>query len=84
MDGFSASELLTRVIKYFLEGLAVAVAMIIIPRKTPQMEEVLTTAVVASTVFAILDMLSPSIGLTSRQGAGFGLGASLTGWPMKI
>jgi hypothetical protein len=81
MDGFSASELLTRVIKYFLEGLAVAVAMIIIPRKTPQMEEILTVAVVGATVFAILDMLSPSVGLTARQGAGFGLGARLVQWP---
>lgn len=84
MDGFSASELLTRVIKYFLEGLAVAVAMIIIPRKTPHMEEILTVAVVGATVFAILDMLSPSIGLTSRQGAGFGLGASLVGFPGRL
>ncbi len=81
MDGFSASELLTRVIKYFLEGLAVAVAMIIIPRKTPQMEEILTVAVVGATVFAILDMLSPSVGLTARQGAGFGLGAHLVKFP---
>ncbi len=84
MDGFSASELLTRVIKYFLEGLAVAVAMIIIPRKTPQMEEVLTIAVVAATVFAILDMLSPSIGLTARQGAGFGLGANMVQFPLRV
>ena len=81
MDGFSASELLTRVIKYFLEGLAVAVSMILILRKTPPMEEVLTIAVVAATVFAILDMLSPSIGLTARQGAGFGMGARLVGFP---
>ena len=84
MDGFSASELLTRVIKYFLEGLAVAVAMIIIPRKTPQMEEILTVAVVGATVFAILDMLSPSVGLTARQGAGFGLGANLVGFPARM
>ena len=84
MDGFSASELLTRVIKYFLEGLAVAVAMIIIPRKTPQMEEILTVAVVGATVFAILDMLSPSVGLTARQGAGFGLGANLVGFPGRM
>jgi hypothetical protein len=81
MDGFSASELLTRAIKYFLEGLAVAVAMIIIPRKMQPMEEILTVAVVAATVFAILDMLSPSVGLTARQGAGFGLGANLVGFP---
>ena len=81
MDGFSASELLTRIIKYFLEGLAVAVAMVIIPMKTPKMEEILTVSVIAATVFAILDLLSPSVGLTARQGAGFGLGAHLVRFP---
>ena len=84
MDGLSISELVTRVIKYFLEGLAVAVAMTIIPRKTPDVEEIVVVAFVAAAVFAILDLLSPSIGLTARQGAGFGLGANLVGFPARI
>ena len=77
----SATEVLTRVIKYLLEGLAVAVAMIIIPRRVPQLEEIVSVSVVAALVFAILDLLSPSVGLTARQGAGFGLGANLVGFP---
>ena len=81
MDGFSATELLTRAIKYFLEGLAVAVAMVIIPRKVPNVEEIIVVATVAAVVFAILDLLSPSVGLTARQGAGFGLGAHLVKFP---
>ena len=84
MDGFSASEIITRLVKYFLEGLAVAVAMVIIPRKVPAVEEIFTVAVVAAVVFAILDLLSPSVGLTARQGAGFGLGANLVGFPAKL
>lgn len=84
MDGFSGAELLTRAIKYFLEGLAVAVAMVIIPRKVPQVEEIVVVAVVAAVVFAILDLLSPSVGLTARQGAGFGLGANLVGFPARM
>lgn len=79
MDGFNASELASRAIKYFLEGLAVAVAMVIIPRKVPNVEEILTVSVVAAVVFAILDLLSPSVGLTSRQGAGLALGSQLAG-----
>ena len=79
MDSFSATELLTRAIKYFLEGLAVAVAMVIIPRKTPNIEEIVVVSVTAALVFAILDLLSPSIGLTSRQGAGLALGSQLAG-----
>jgi len=77
----SVTELTTRVIKYLLEGLAVAVAMIIIPRRIPTLEEIVSVSVVAALVFAILDLLSPSVGLTARQGAGFGLGANLVGFP---
>jgi hypothetical protein len=84
MDGFSGAELLTRAIKYFLEGLAVAVAMVIIPRKVPNVEEIVVVATVAAVVFAILDLLSPSVGLTARQGAGFGLGANLVGFPARM
>lgn len=84
MSGFSGAELLTRAIKYFLEGLAVAVAMVIIPRKVPNVEEILVVSVVAAVVFAILDLLSPSVGLTARQGAGFGLGANLVGFPAHM
>jgi hypothetical protein len=79
MDMFNATELASRAIKYFLEGLAVAVAMVIIPRKVPNVEEILTVSVVAAVVFAILDLLSPSMGLVTRQGASFSLGSQLVG-----
>jgi hypothetical protein len=84
MYGFSAAELMTRAIKYFLEGLAVAVAMVIIPRKSPNWEEIFVVGLVAAVVFAILDLFSPSVGLTARQGAGFGLGANLVGFPAHL
>jgi hypothetical protein len=84
MDGFNGVELITRAIKYFLEGLAVAVAMVIIPRKVPNVEEIVVVAAVAAVVFAILDLLSPSVGLTARQGAGFGLGANMVGFPARM
>ena len=34
-------------------------------------------------VFAVLDIFSPSIGVTARQGAGFGIGANLVGFTMR-
>jgi hypothetical protein len=37
--------------------------------------------VLAAVVFAVLDFLAPTIGVTARQGAGFGLGAKLVGFP---
>lgn len=84
MNGFSGAEILTRILKYFLEGAAVALAMVIIPRKMPSWEEVFMISVTAAVVFAILDLLSPSVGLTARQGAGFGLGATLVNFPARI
>lgn len=81
MDGFTVAELLTRAIKYFLEGLAVALAMKIIAGKKLDMEEILAVSIIAAVTFALLDLLAPSIGLTARQGAGFGLGANLVGFP---
>ena len=79
MDGFSAYEIMTRLVKYFLEGLAVAVAMTIIPKKRLDVEEIFTVAIIAASSFAILDLLSPSIGLTARQGSGLALGSQLAG-----
>jgi hypothetical protein len=78
---FSVAELINRALKYFIEGLAVAIAMIFIPRKALPMDEIITVALLAAAMFALLDVLAPSIGITARQGAGFGLGANLVGFP---
>jgi hypothetical protein len=77
------TEIVNRAIKYLIEGLFVAIAAIFVPKRSLPMEEVLTLAVVAAAVFAILDVVSPSIGMTARQGAGFGIGANLVGFPMR-
>jgi hypothetical protein len=76
---FSMGEFVNRALKYLLEGLAVAVAAIYIPKKALAMDEVATLALTAAAVFALLDVLAPSVGVTARQGAGFSLGAQLTG-----
>lgn len=76
-------EIVNRAIKYLIEGLFVAIAAIFVPKKSLPVEEILTLAVVAAAVFAILDVVSPSIGVTARQGAGFGIGANLVGFPMR-
>ena len=77
----STSEIINRCIKYLVEGLFVAVAAIFIPKRTLPPEEIVSLAIVAAAVFAILDVVSPSIGSSARQGAGFGLGANLVGFP---
>ena len=80
---FSVGEFVSRALKYLVEGLAVAVAAVFIPKKSLPLEEIASLAFVAAAVFALLDVLAPSIGVTARQGAGFGLGANLVGFPMR-
>ena len=78
---FALGELINRALKYLIEGLAIAIAAIFIPRKALPIDEVATLAVVAAAVFALLDVFVPSVGITARQGAGFGIGANLVGVP---
>lgn len=81
MAGFSVDgkEIVVRIIKYLLEGSVVALAAYLIPSKKLSGEEVLTIALIASSVFALLDLFSPSISASARLGAGLGIGAGIIG-----
>ena len=77
---FDFYEITKRALKYLIEGLAVAVAAYLFPRKKMDLTEILTIALTASTVFAILDMYAPSVvAHGARWGAGFGIGAQTVG-----
>ena len=78
---YGVAEIINRMIKYLIEGLVVAAAAIFIPRRALPMDEVASLAVLAAVVFAILDAVSPSMGITARQGSAFGLGAKIAGFP---
>jgi uncharacterized PurR-regulated membrane protein YhhQ (DUF165 family) len=56
------SDLLMRVIKYALEGLAVAIAAYVFPGKTLKVSEVGMIALVATATFAILDIYARALG----------------------
>ena len=77
------SEVVTRALKYLLEGLMVAIAAFLIPEKKrqPKMDEVAMLGLTAAAVFAVLDMFARSVGSAAKQGAGFGIGATLVKWP---
>ena len=72
----SASEVLKRLIKYALEGLAVALAAKYIPNQKLNIQEIVMLGLTAACVFALLDIFAPTISLATRQGAGFALGAN--------
>ena len=75
-------ELLRRAVKYLVEGLMVAIAAYAIPKKSLNMEEVLLIALSAAATFSILDTYVPSMAVSARSGAGFGMGANLVGFPV--
>ncbi len=79
-SSFNFQEILARAIKYVIEGGAVAIAAYFIPRKRMNLQEIVMIALTAGAVFAILDLYAPSVGIASRQGAGFGIGSSLVGF----
>ena len=78
---FDLQEVAKRAIKYIIEGICVAIAAFYIPQKQMKVKEIIVIAITAAATFAILDMYAPSIGHATRQGAGFGIGANLVGFP---
>lgn len=75
------NEFVKRVIKYIVEGLMVALAAYAIPKKTLNMDEIALLAMTAAATFSILDVFVPSLAVSARSGAGFGIGANLVGFP---
>jgi hypothetical protein len=82
--GIDVADLVKRLVKYALEGLAVAIACYLLPGKKLQVNEIGTIALTALAVFAILDIYAPSVGSSARTGAGFGIGANLVGFPARL
>jgi glycerate kinase len=80
-SSFDLGEIVKRAIKYLVEGLVVALAAFFIPQKKMDMGEITVIAFTAATTFALLDIFAPSIGSTTRAGAGYGIGLNLVGFP---
>jgi ABC-type Co2+ transport system permease subunit len=82
MGLINVAELVKRIIKYLVEGLMVAIAAYAIPKRSLNIEEIILLALTAAATFSILDTYIPSMGVSARSGAGFGIGAKLSGWLM--
>ena len=59
----------------------VALAAYAIPKKALNVEEIALIALTAAATFSILDTYIPSMAVSARSGAGFGIGANLVGFP---
>jgi hypothetical protein len=85
MPGVDVGDLVSRLVKYALEGLVVAIAAFWLPKfmggKSLPLSQIGMIGLVALATFAILDVYAPSVGASARTGAGFGIGAHLVGFP---
>ena len=79
--GIDIGELIKRAIKYLVEGLMVAIAAFAIPKRSLNLDEIALIALTAAATFSILDTYIPSMGVSARSSAGFGIGANLVGFP---
>jgi len=77
-------ELARRAYKYIIEGLLVALAAYSIPRARLNFNEIGLIAIVAAATFSILDTFVPTLAVSARSGAGFGIGANLVGFPGNV
>lgn len=78
---FDVMELAKRAVKYLVEGLMVALAAYAIPKRSLNVDEVALIALTAAATFSILDTYVPSMAVSARTGAGFGIGGNLVGFP---
>jgi hypothetical protein len=79
--GINVSQVITSVLKYLIEGLAIAIVAYAVPQKKLKLNEVATIALVGGATFAILDMYAPGATAdAARMGAGFGIGGNLVGF----
>ena len=74
-------ELVRRIVKYVVEGIMVAIAAYAIPKHSMKLDEVMLIALTAAATFSILDTYVPSMAVSARSGAGFGIGANLVWFP---
>ena len=84
MGMFNMNELIKRIIKYLVEGLMIAIAAYVIPKKSMNMEEIALLSLTAAATFAILDTYIPTMGVSARSGAGLGIGLNLVKFPMGM
>jgi hypothetical protein len=67
-------EVATKALKYLIEGLAVALAAYYIPKKKMDIIEIVTIAISAAAIFAVIDTFGAGLSSSVRTGMGLGIG----------
>ena len=80
-NALDLGELVKRAVKYLVEGFMVAIAAYAIPKRSLNFDEVALISLTAAATISILDTYVPTMAVSARTGAGFGVGANMVGFP---
>ena len=80
-NALDLGELVKRAVIYLVEGFMVAIAAYAIPKRSLNFDEVALISLTAAATFSILDTYVPTMAVSARTGAGFGVGANMVGFP---
>ena len=75
--GIDFAQILERILKYLLEGIAVGLACYFTAKL--KIDQIIIIGITAAVTFAILDMYTPQVSSAVRMGAGIGIGSQFTG-----
>lgn len=76
-SGIDFAQILERILKYLLEGIAVGLACYFTAKLN--IDQIIIIGITAAVTFAILDMYTPQVSSAVRMGAGIGIGSQFTG-----
>lgn len=71
-------------VRYLVEGYALAIAAYVIPNKKTQFNEITAIALIAALTLFVLDLLSDDVAKGVRLGSGFGIGINLVNPAIKM
>jgi uncharacterized membrane protein len=81
MDSIDTRSLCRNIVKYIVLGLVISVVLVLLNKNKLTVLDIITVALVAGAVYAILDTFAPNLSYPAQLGAGFGIGAGLVGFP---
>ena len=81
MNGFTfdTKEFLTRILKYLIMGLTIGLVAVLLPSRSMTFQEVVLLALIAASIFALLDLTLPAVASSAQFGVGAGAGLALMG-----
>lgn len=83
-DRVKAQLTVKNLVRYLVEGLAIVIAMMIIPQRRTKFNEIAVISAVAALTLFVLDLFSADVAKGARFGVGFQGGLNLVNGNMKL